>query len=147
MPLSEIDRHRILLTAAASAVRGNPSPTRLRIRLDGVSYDVEVEVLTDLSSGGEAEEPVDLPESVLQPPLPAYLRDEDRYCRCPIAGSIVAVSAVAGNYLKKDDPVAVIEAMKMQTTIGAPVDGLIEEVCIAPGQSVKPGQVLCRQSA
>jgi biotin carboxyl carrier protein len=40
----------------------------------------------------------------------------------------------------------VIEAMKMQTTIGAPVDGMIEEVCIVPGDAVKPGQVLCRQA-
>jgi biotin carboxyl carrier protein len=31
----------------------------------------------------------------------------------------------------------------MQTTIGAPVDGVVDAVHVVPGQLVKPGQPLC----
>ena len=31
----------------------------------------------------------------------------------------------------------------MQTAIGAPVDGTVQENHVSPGQTVKPGQKLC----
>jgi biotin carboxyl carrier protein len=146
MPLTGIDRHRIILTAAATAARGNTGPMRLRIRVDGVAYEVEVEVLSDGSGAeGEPEAEGDLPLEVLQPPLPDDLRPEDRVLRSPIAGAIVAVIAEVGHFVRRDEPVVVIEAMKMQTSIGAPVDGVLLEVCVSPGDAVKPGQVICKQ--
>lgn len=32
--------------------------------------------------------------------------------------------------------------MQMQTAIGGPVDGVVQEIHVTPGQSVKPGQKL-----
>jgi biotin carboxyl carrier protein len=64
-------------------------------------------------------------------------------CRSPIAGVVVSIAASLGQQVRRDDPVLVIEAMKMQTTIGAPVDGTVDAVHVVPGQSVKPGQPLC----
>jgi biotin carboxyl carrier protein len=143
--LTEIERHRIILTAAATAARGKPGSMKLRVKLEGVTYDVEVEVLPDASQAAPEPDPDDpVPDTVLQPPLPEELRPEDMICRSPCAGSIVAVHAQVGRYLKRNDPVVVIEAMKMQTTIGSPVDGMVEEIGVAPGASVKPGQLLCR---
>jgi biotin carboxyl carrier protein len=146
MPLTGIDRHRIILTAAASAARGNSGPMRMRIRLDGVAYEVEVEILSDGNTPwAEPELEDDLPEEVLQPPLPDDLRPEDRILRSPIAGAIVTVVAEVGRFLRRDDPVVIIEAMKMQTAIGAPVDGVLLEISVAPGDAVKPGQLICKQ--
>ena len=56
---------------------------------------------------------------------------------------IVSVSAVLGQSVRQNDAVVIIEAMKMQTAIGAPVDGTVQEIHVSPGQSVKPGQKLC----
>jgi biotin carboxyl carrier protein len=56
---------------------------------------------------------------------------------------VVAVAACIRQRIRQDDPVLVIEAMKMQTTIGAPVDGTVDAVHVVPGQLVKPGQPLC----
>lgn len=143
--LTEIDRHRIILTAAASAARTKSNTLKMRIKLEGKSYEVEVELLPDTGVPSAEVEPEDeIPEEVLRPPLPVDIRPEDMICRSPIAGAIVAVLTEPGRYLKRNDPVVVIEAMKMQTTIGAPVDGMVEEVGVAPGEAVKPGQVLCR---
>jgi biotin carboxyl carrier protein len=137
--------YRVLLAAAASAAWERDRPVKLRITLEGRSYVVDVEVLPDCAPDRpDGEEGMAIPDSVLLPPLLPDTMEEDKICQSPLAGSIVSVAAKVGQYLRQGDPVAIIEAMKMQTTVGAPVDGLVEEVGVAPGDSVKPGQMLCR---
>ena len=117
---------------------------KLRISLEGQSYDVDVEVLPENGSDPADIDPaLRFPPSVLYPPAPADIRAEDRVCRSPIAGVVVSVAVSIGQKLRQDDPVLVVEAMKMQTTIGAPVDGTVEAVHVAAGEHVKPGQPLC----
>jgi biotin carboxyl carrier protein len=117
---------------------------KLRISLEGQSYDVDVEILPETCADPLEFEPhFDVPASVLRPPPPADVRPEDRICRSPIAGVVVSVAASIRQKVRQDDPMLVIEAMKMQTTIGAPVDGTVDAVHVVPGQSVKPGQPLC----
>lgn len=119
---------------------------RLLITLEDKSYEVEVQVLPDVAGLPDDDAGVPIPDSVLLPPLLPDIRDEDRICRSPIAGAIVSVAVTVGDRIRKDDPLAIIDAMKMETVVGAPVDGIVEEVAIAPGDAVKPGQVLCRLS-
>ena len=116
---------------------------KLRISLEGQSYDVEVEILPDTPPDPLDADDLAFPASVLNPPLPEDILPRDRVCKSPIAGVVVSVSACARQSLRRDDPVAVIEAMKMQTTIGAPLDGIVETVHVMPGQLVKAGQALC----
>ena len=117
---------------------------KLRISLEGQSYDVEVEILPETSGDPmEFESQIAAPASLLRPPPPIDIRAEDRICRSPIACFFVSVSASIRLKVRQDDPVLVIEAMKMQTTIGAPVDGVVDAVHVVPGQLVKPGQPLC----
>lgn len=120
---------------------------RLRITLEDRSYDVAVEVLPELVPESEASSPKSdplplVPESVLQPPhLPDTL-PEDKICRSPIAGLVVAIAALPQQRIRQNDPLVTIEAMKMQNTIGAPLDGVVEEVLVRAGEAVKSGQVL-----
>ena len=118
---------------------------RLLITLQGQSYEVEVEVLPDTTPPDD-ETGVAIPDSVLRPPLLPDIREEDRICRSPIAGAIVSVEVTVGARIHKDDPLATIDAMKMESVVGAPIDGIVEEVSVVPGDAVKPGQVLCRLS-
>ena len=144
MPMTQHERQGILVAAAATAAQRPEGPMRLRITLEGKSYDVDVEMLPPQPPEPETEPEGAIPESVLAPPLQPDIRDEDRVCRSPIAGAIVNVPAETGHWLRKDQPAVIIEAMKMQISIGAPVDGIVEEVAVAPGDAVKPGQVLCK---
>jgi biotin carboxyl carrier protein len=117
---------------------------KLRISLEGQNYDVDVEVLPEPGADSmEFDSDFPVPASVLRPPRPAEIRPEDKICRSPIAGLVVSVAARIRQKVRQDDPMVVIEAMKMQTTIGAPVDGVVDVVHVVPGELVKSGQPLC----
>ena len=59
-----------------------------------------------------------------------------------IPGNIVKVLVGEGDHINEGDPIAVIEAMKMQTNIIATAEGQIKEICVKEGQQVKAGQLV-----
>ncbi len=122
---------------------------RLRITLEGKSYEVEVEYLEDSpaetlapAAAYDDDSEVHIPESVLCAPPPADGMPDDNICRSPIAGVVIAVTAAVGQHVHEGQALVKIEAMKMESTIGAPMDGRILTVRVAPGESVKANQVL-----
>lgn len=120
---------------------------KLRITLEDRSYDVGVEVLPESAAEASDEERLeDVPVSVLSPPHLPDIHPDDRICRSPIAGMVVSVEVAPRQWVRRDDPVVIIEAMKMQNAIPAPVEGVVEELLVRPGQNVKAGQILCRVS-
>lgn len=60
----------------------------------------------------------------------------------PIPGAVTSVAVELAAQVKKGDRLLVMEAMKMQTTIAAPVDGQVREILVAPGQRVEPKDLL-----
>jgi 3-methylcrotonyl-CoA carboxylase alpha subunit len=62
----------------------------------------------------------------------------------PMPGKIIQVAAEAGKAVKRDAPLAVLEAMKMEHTIVAPADKTVAEVFAKPGDQVAEGAVLVR---
>lgn len=67
--------------------------------------------------------------------------------RAPIAGKVVAVLVEAGDEVGPGDPVAVLEAMKMENELRAERGGRVAEVKAAAGVSVETSQVLLRLEA
>ena len=59
----------------------------------------------------------------------------------PFAG-VVTLKAAVGDTVKAGQPVASIEAMKMEAAIAAPADGTIERLAIAATQQVDAGDLL-----
>ena len=59
-----------------------------------------------------------------------------------IPGNIVKVLVSVGEAVTEGQPIAVIEAMKMETNILAKVDGAIEEILVKAGDQVKAGQLV-----
>ncbi|MEC5214189.1 3-methylcrotonyl-CoA carboxylase alpha subunit [Polaromonas sp. CG_9.5] len=62
----------------------------------------------------------------------------------PMPGKILSFSVKAGDTVKKGQPLAVMEAMKMEHTIAAPADGVVEELLYAPGDQVTEGSELLK---
>ena len=59
-----------------------------------------------------------------------------------IPGNIVKVLVAEGDHVDEGDPIAVIEAMKMETNIIATAEGQIKEIEVKEGQQVKAGQLI-----
>ena len=64
----------------------------------------------------------------------------------PMPGKVVSFSVKAGDTVKKGQPLAVMEAMKMEHTIAAPADGTVAELLYAPGDQVAEGSELLKLS-
>ena len=60
----------------------------------------------------------------------------------PMPGKVVAVIAAKGQTVKKGEPLVIMEAMKMEHTIAAPSDGLVEEILYQVGDQVSDGAPL-----
>ena len=124
---------------------------KLKITLDNKVYEVEVEAI-------EPEpEPLPLSGYIMQPgvariPAPAPVPsaktaggenvDENKVCRSPINGIVVKIAAQIGQQIQPGDTLLVLEAMKMETNITAPVAGKVAKVNVNSGDGVQAGQVL-----
>jgi acetyl-CoA/propionyl-CoA carboxylase biotin carboxyl carrier protein len=58
-------------------------------------------------------------------------------------GTVIAFPAAEGQAVSAGDPVVVVEAMKMEHTLRAPVDGVVE-LLVSAGAQVALDQVLAR---
>jgi 3-methylcrotonyl-CoA carboxylase alpha subunit len=62
----------------------------------------------------------------------------------PMPGKVVSFAVKAGDTVRKGQPLAVMEAMKMEHTIAAPADGTVAELLFAPGDQVAEGAELLK---
>lgn len=121
----------------------HPAPGALSLTLDGVRNDYRVaEHDNRLWLAG----PFGI--AVLHQIAEAAVRGDDTQVgdtdiRSPMPGSVIAVPAVSGTQVTSGAPVVVVEAMKMEHTLTAPVAGIIE-VLVTPGTQVSLDQVLAR---
>jgi methylmalonyl-CoA carboxyltransferase 1.3S subunit len=129
---------------------------KLKLTVDGKTYEVDVEVAPPehpiYGVGGyfpmsPARVPAPAPAAVIPTaPAPGTVSsssvNEEKVVRSPISGIVVRISAQAGQQIQVGDGVLVLEAMKMETDITAPVAGKVRSVNVQVGDSVKGGQVL-----
>ncbi|MGQ3671445.1 acetyl/propionyl/methylcrotonyl-CoA carboxylase subunit alpha [Xanthobacter sp. TB0136] len=65
----------------------------------------------------------------------------------PMPGRIIALLVEAGAQVKQGQPLAVMEAMKMEHTIRAPADSIVAELLYAVGDQIPEGAELLRLTA
>lgn len=126
---------------------------KLKITVDGKLYEVDVEVSEPephhpgyYPAPGAARIPGSLPLTIPTvsgaPTAGGAVADESKVCRSPLAGVVNRVHAQVGQAIQVNDPLLVLEAMKMETVITAPVAGKIAKINAKPGDAVQQGQVL-----
>jgi 3-methylcrotonyl-CoA carboxylase alpha subunit len=64
----------------------------------------------------------------------------------PMPGKLISFAAKAGDRVRRGQPLAVMEAMKMEHTISAPRDGQVLELLFGPGDQVAEGAELLKLS-
>ena len=60
----------------------------------------------------------------------------------PIPGLITRLACRVGDKVKVNDNIAVLEAMKMETSVVASMDGVIKEIAVKEGETVKAGELM-----
>ncbi|HKY82893.1 MAG TPA: acetyl/propionyl/methylcrotonyl-CoA carboxylase subunit alpha [Sphingobium sp.] len=65
----------------------------------------------------------------------------------PMPGRIIAVSVAQGDMVAKGQKLVTLEAMKMEHSLTAPFDGVVEELPFEQGAQVKEGTLLVRIAA
>ena len=121
---------------------------KLRITVDGKTYDVEVEILgSKIASVAPAAAPVvsapaAAPAAPAPQAAPAPAAAGANDIACPLAAVVVAVNVKEGQKVKAGDLLVTLEAMKMNTPVNSPADGTVSRICVNAGQSVNEGEVL-----
>lgn len=136
-------RPRIVCTASGG------ESVKLRVTIDGKTYEVDVDAAEPESPvapprGYTVESaPVRVPaEPAAGAPVHTGTVSEEKVCRSPVSGIVVRVAARVGQSLQVSDILLVLEAMKMETNITAPVAGRVAAIKVAQGDSVQAGQLL-----
>ncbi len=68
----------------------------------------------------------------------------DSVIRAPMPGLVKALMVAAGQVVAKGEPLAILEAMKMEHTLVAPFDTEVAEILVAAGDQVEDGAMLVR---
>lgn len=112
---------------------------KLRITVQGVSYDVDVQVLD------EGATPAAIPAGSATAAKPAASSGGGEVTS-PISGTVFDIRVKPGDVVKVNDTLLVLEAMKMESNVVSTGDGTVTEVCVTVGDSVTHDQVLVKLS-
>ena len=105
-----------------------------KINVNGKSYEVEVESVTEQASVAHTPKPV---EKTVSPQA-----ETKTNILAPMQGKIIKVNVIVGSEVKKGDVLMVLEAMKLENDILCPVDGYVSQVLIKEGQKADINQLL-----
>jgi biotin carboxyl carrier protein len=65
----------------------------------------------------------------------------------PMPGAVLAIHAAIGDRVEAGDPIAMLEAMKMEHVVVSPSGGLVTELGVRVGDQVVRGQVIASVEA
>jgi len=76
--------------------------------------------------------------------IPMADPDNEKEIGANIPGMISKLNATVGDTVKKNEVLAIIEAMKMETTVVSKIDGVISEVLVQEKQPVRAGELIIK---
>jgi propionyl-CoA carboxylase alpha chain len=71
---------------------------------------------------------------------------DNKIVKAPMPGTLIALPIFVGQTVKKGEPLAIIEAMKMENVLKASQEGTISEICVTSGDSLVRDQIIVRFS-
>ncbi len=128
---------------------------KLLITVQGIQYEVDVEVIDDSPTTPLVEPPSASPSvhrnlpatpapmpprSPVSPRVPAA--GSVKTVASPLAGNVFTVEVKPGQAVKTNDVLIVLETMKMETPVKSPGDAVVKSVLVSQGDVVAAGQTL-----
>lgn len=59
-----------------------------------------------------------------------------------ITGTVWKIEVAVGDRVEAEQPLVILESMKMEMPVEAPEAGVVESIAVEPGQAVEEGEVL-----
>ncbi len=111
------------------------SETNAQVTVNGASYEVEMI---------QEEKPQD--PIYKRPSIPAREAaphaEADKSLKSPLPGMILAIKVKVGDTVREGQPIAVLEAMKMENEILSEHDGTVTEIHVEKGETVLEGATI-----
>lgn len=60
----------------------------------------------------------------------------------PMPSKVISIMVKVGDQVAEEDEIMILEAMKMETPIFSPANGLVKEIRVKEGDSVSTNQVM-----
>jgi len=123
---------------------------KLRISVEGKSYDVEVEMLDEVGAppparstgGGNRGSRVSAPATAPAAPVASSSAGGDGEVTSPLGAVVVSLDVAVGDTVTEGQKVMTLEAMKMNTIVNAPGAGKVAAIHVKAGDGVEEGQKL-----
>ena len=112
----------------AEVVRIDRATRQVTVKINGKHYDVAVKNKSDLL----------LEKMGMQNAASGKINS----IKAPMPGLIVDLKVKEGDVVRQNDPLLILEAMKMENIIKAPGDGTVKHIKVSKGNSVEKNQVL-----
>lgn len=118
---------------------------KLRITIEGKTYEAEVDVIEDAETETAYDSYPSVPVTYAPQAVPGSVQPlsidvdagDEKMCHSPINGLVISVHVAPGQTVEPNDLIIVLEAMKMETQVTARHKATVKNVLVAPGDSVK----------
>lgn len=107
-----------------------------KVKVNGKVYEVELEAVSENNAAISA--PAAAPATTASAPV----SNGAATILAPIAGKVLDIKVKVGDYVKKGQVVAIIEAMKLENEIPASAEGKVVEIKVSKGSAVNNKDVL-----
>lgn len=101
---------------------------RYQIQIDGRTYQVQISDAVD--------------QQILKMNLKSKKSNQLKELRAPMPGLVRQVNVQVGDQVDSGDALFILEAMKMENVLKSPVNGLVSDLFVKPGESVEKNQIL-----
>lgn len=119
------------------------------VNVNGTQYEIGVEAIGEgdmpvktAAAPAPAAAPVAETAAPAPAPAPAAAPAGGQAVNSPMPGTILSVNVQNGQQVAEGDVIMILEAMKMENEIMAPVSGTVT-VAVTKGQTVETGVLLC----
>jgi biotin carboxyl carrier protein len=101
---------------------------RYQIQIDGRTYLVHISDAVD--------------QQILKMNLKSKKSNKLKELRAPMPGLVRQVNVQEGDEVDSGDFLFILEAMKMENVLKSPVNGIVSDLFVKPGESVEKNQIL-----
>jgi pyruvate carboxylase subunit B len=110
------------------------------VKLNGTAYTVKLEADKAIVNGQSFD--FEIGEGVQESAATAQITGEAQPIKTALPGLVLRINKKAGEMIKKDEPVVVLESMKMETPLNSPFDGQVVSIQVSQGQQIQTGTVV-----